>query len=112
MKLLFEVYLGFGLVLIIISIPLIKNWIKPNPLYGFRVKRTLEDPEIWYLVNAYSGKRLLLAGIITSLSSFILFIFPSLSVENYSLAFLIMSMTCLTIAITQSLNYLKSLDHN
>jgi uncharacterized membrane protein len=112
MKSIFEVYLGSGLLLIIISIPLVKNWIKPNPFYGFRVKKTLEDPEIWYLVNAYSGKRLLLAGIFTSLSSLILFIYPGLSLENYSLTCLVLSMTSLTIAIIQSLNYLKSIDSN
>jgi hypothetical protein len=24
-------------------------------LFGFRVKKTMENPDIWYLVNVYSG---------------------------------------------------------
>jgi hypothetical protein len=41
--------------LIGISIPLIQGRLGPNPWYGFRVRRTLEDPDLWYPVNAYSG---------------------------------------------------------
>ena len=41
-----------GLLLAAIGVPLILGKIGPNPLYGFRVKKMLEDPAVWYPVNA------------------------------------------------------------
>jgi len=41
--------------LIVISIPLIQRRIRPNVWYGFRVRRTLEDPKVWYAANRYSA---------------------------------------------------------
>ena len=41
------------------------NLIKPNPIAGVRVRKTLSDERIWYLANSYFGKRLILTGIIT-----------------------------------------------
>jgi SdpI/YfhL protein family len=58
-----------GLLLAAISVPLILGKIGPNPLYGFRVKKTLEDPAVWYPVNAYAAKRLLVVGLGISVSA-------------------------------------------
>jgi|SRR5579872_2734244 len=51
-----------GLLLAALSVPLILHKIGRNPWYGFRVKKTLEDPAVWYPVNAYAAKRLFVAG--------------------------------------------------
>ena len=56
-------YTSSGLLLAAISVPLILGKIGPNPLCGFRVKKTLEDPAVWYPVNAYAAKRLLVVGL-------------------------------------------------
>ena len=62
-----------GLLLAAISVPFILGKIGPNPLYGFRVKKTLEDPAVWYPVNAYAAKRLLVVGVGISVSAALLF---------------------------------------
>jgi hypothetical protein len=49
------VFVVGGTIVIGISIPLIRRRVAPNSAYGFRVRRTLEDPYLWYPVNAYSG---------------------------------------------------------
>ena len=57
-------FVGTGLLLSTLAIPMILKKIKPNGLYGFRVRKTMENPEIWYAVNAYSGKRLFGTGLV------------------------------------------------
>ena len=77
-------YTFSGLLVAAISIPLILQMIRPNPWYGFRVKKTLDDPAVWYPVNAYAGKRLLVVGIVSSLAAVLLFFVPGLDVTSYA----------------------------
>ena len=53
---------------------MIMGKIPPNGLYGFRVKKTMENPDIWYPVNAYSGKWLLAIGLVMVLAAALDFI--------------------------------------
>jgi hypothetical protein len=39
-----------GLLLCVLAIPMILKKVKPNFWYGFRVRKTLENPDIWYAV--------------------------------------------------------------
>ena len=45
------IFVGSGLVLAVVSVPLILGWIPPNGKYGLRVRNKMEHPEIWYPVN-------------------------------------------------------------
>lgn len=56
-----------GLIISGLSIPLILGKVAPNGLYGVRTEKTLSSPEAWYAGNAFGGKALLAAGIITIL---------------------------------------------
>jgi uncharacterized membrane protein len=58
-------FIGLSVLVILVELPLAMNRVKSNHLYGFRVQKTLSDERIWYLVNAYAGKRSVLTGIIT-----------------------------------------------
>ena len=55
-----------GLLLSGLSLPLIWRKVGPNPWYGFRVRQTLEDPAVWYPVNAFAARGLLCVGLGTS----------------------------------------------
>ena len=105
MLLLLLVNIIAGLLLAIVSIPLILRKIGPNPWYGFRVKKTLEDPAIWYPVNAYAGKRLLVVGLITCLSAVLLFFVPDLDLNTYALACAGVSLGGLFVTLIQSFFY-------
>ena len=53
-----------------LALPLVAKRVKPNGWYGFRVKQTLSDTQIWYKANKAAGVGLLVAGttiIITAL---------------------------------------------
>lgn len=47
---------------ILLSIPLILKKIKPNRVYGVRLKATLSDESIWYRANRYFGWHIFIVG--------------------------------------------------
>jgi hypothetical protein len=97
-----------GLLLAAISIPLILQKIGPNPWYGFRVKKTLDDPAVWYPVNAYAGKRLLVVGLVSSLSALLLFFVSGMDLKTYALACAGITLGGILVAVIQSVFYLRS----
>ena len=107
--LLFLVFVGLGILSIIISLPLIDEKVKPNPLYGFRVRATLENPKVWYAANKYFARRLFLAGVVEIVAAIALFIMPNISVDMYVLGVLGVFAIAFTIAMIQSFNCLKSI---
>ena len=58
-----------GLLMIGIGAPLALERVPPNPFYGFRTKKTLSNPRIWYAVNRVSGFDFIIAGAIQLLTS-------------------------------------------
>jgi hypothetical protein len=81
MLILLLLFLFSGILLSALSAPLIMGKIPPNGLYGFRVKKTIENPDIWYPVNKYSGKWLLAAGLVVTLSAVCFFFVPGVSLD-------------------------------
>lgn len=110
LTLLMLLFAGMGLLLVGISIPLIQRRIKPNFWYGFRTKRTLNDPTIWYEVNAYAGKRLLISGLTTTSAAIILYLIPGLTVDGYTLGITVFALGPLMIGLSQSFRYLNRLE--
>jgi hypothetical protein len=109
MQTLFLLYLIGGIVLALISLPLIAGKVKPNPFYGFRVQATLEDPELWYPINQFFAKRLFFVALADILASVALTFLPHISVDAYALSVLGVFVVAFSIAFSQSWNYLKSL---
>jgi hypothetical protein len=84
MTFLLAFYVAAGLVLAGLSLPLIWRKVGPNPWYGFRVRQTLDDPAVWYDVNAYAAKGLLAVGLGTSIVAAALYFVPGLDVGLYA----------------------------
>jgi hypothetical protein len=102
------IYVVGGLILAVLSLPLISEKFGPNGLYGFRVRATLENPKLWYTVNKYAGMRLLVVGVITILAAVGLYFIPGLSVDAYALACLGVFGLVFIAAIVQSVLYMRS----
>jgi len=102
-------FIVFGLILAGISIPMILRRIPPNGLYGFRVKKTMENPEIWYKVNEHFGKRLFAASLIQVLVCVGLYFVPGLTQDTYSYAALAVWVVTFGFAMLASVRYLRSL---
>ena len=109
MIVLLALYVGGGLLLTALSVPLIQRRIPPNGLYGFRVRKTMEDPVIWYDVNEYAGKRLLATGLGTVLGAIALSLVPGISLDAYALACVAVVFGLLAICLLQSFGYLGTL---
>ena len=102
-------FMASGLALAAVCVPLILGWIPPNGLYGFRVRKTMAHPEIWYPVNKFGGKRLFVASLVLVLTAAVLFFIPGLSIDIYSYAVLLVWVVGFTIAIISSFRYMNSL---
>jgi uncharacterized membrane protein len=108
METLLALYIFSGLLLAGLSVPLILQKIPPNGLFGFRVPSTLENPELWYKVNTYSGWRLLVVGLGTAVGSIILYFSVNTSIDAYALSCLGLFLALFLWAIITSVLYLKS----
>jgi hypothetical protein len=105
---LLALYSFSGLLLAGLSVPLILHKIPPNGLYGFRVPSTLENPRLWYKVNAYSGRRFLVVGLGTAIGSIILFFTTQPDVEEYALSCLGVFLALFLWGIITSILYLRA----
>jgi hypothetical protein len=109
MTLLLILFLVGGAILIGISIPLIQERVGPNHWYGFRVRRTLEDPEVWYRVNSYSAWRLLAVGVAEIVVATAMYFVPDLDVAVYASIVGGVVVAGLIIGLVQSIRYLQQL---
>ena len=109
MQILMGMFVASGVVLGLVSIPLILGRIPPNGLYGFRVRKTIENPEIWYPVNRYAGQRLLVASLVFVLSSIGLRYVPGLGTDIYSYAVLLVFLAGFAVALVSSIRYMNCL---
>jgi len=100
-----------GLLFIGLSIPMIRGKVLPNKWYGFRVKETLENPDIWYPANAYAGKLLCATGIIMVVAAVICAFIPGITDDAYALTVTVIMLGSLFITLFFSMRYAKSLAH-
>ena len=75
-----------ALLLIGISIPLVKNDISMNKMYGIRFKKSYESDENWYKINRYGGRQIIIWSIPLGLFGIICFFLP---IEENPLLFLL-----------------------
>ena len=51
-------FLGSGLVIFLLSLPLVYRKVPMNALYGVRIPPAFESEQRWYDINAYGGRQL------------------------------------------------------
>jgi uncharacterized membrane protein len=81
-------------VVFVLCIPLVLKLVPPNRLYGFRNRKTLSRPDIWYPANGFAGYALMLAAAVTAL---IISCVPQVS-ELRAAAILVVLLICATAA--------------
>jgi uncharacterized membrane protein len=106
MEIILGLYVIVGLLLAGLSIPLIRGQVGPNHLYGFRVKQTLENPAVWYPVNAFAAWGLLWVGLAICAAAIGLYFVPGLILPVYSLLLLAVVLVGLAINLILSFRYL------
>ena len=99
-----------GVLFIAIAVPLMRGMVKPNPWYGFRTPKTLNNPDLWYKVNAYSGRLFLGQGVMLALAAIILALVPGMSRGTDTAICLFLLVGGVVGSILLSFRYLQSLD--
>jgi hypothetical protein len=107
--LLYVLYVCSGIVLAALAVPLMPRRVGPNPLYGFRVEKTLRHPDIWYAANAYSGRQLFWIGVGTVVVAVALYYVPRVTTESYAVACAAFIFGALAIGVWLSFRYLNRL---
>ncbi len=111
MTILMTIYIVGGLLLILLSIPLILRRIPPNPIYGFRVQWTMEDPELWYSVNAYTAKWFVFVGACSILGAVGLTFIPGMTIVVYAFGCLGIFVASFALAIYKSIRFLGIMEN-
>ena len=62
-------HLAIGIVLVVLSIPLVARKVPMNAVYGVRTRKAFVSDRNWYEINAYGGKLLLAYGLLLCLFS-------------------------------------------
>jgi len=102
-------HVASGVLLILLSLPLLWEKVPPNGLYGFRVRATLENPRVWYAANKFAAKRLLWSGAVFVAAALILYFIPGIGVDAYSVGCLFLFAVPFIVGLIQSVRYVKSL---
>lgn len=101
-------FLGF--LFLGISIPLVKEKVPPNSVYGFRTEKTLANEAVWYKANKYMGKELFKAGLVIIIMSVILLVFvKKMSMWNLFVVESLIFAAIIIALILRSISYLKGL---
>ncbi|HMK34206.1 MAG TPA: SdpI family protein [Desulfomonilaceae bacterium] len=96
---------GLGIVVILVSIPLLLGKIKMNCAYGFRIRKAFESEENWYTINRYGSKALMCWGVcVMILGISCLFVAPQSVLTVAKLTFL-----SVIVPIIQTLRYARRL---
>ncbi|WP_442511778.1 SdpI family protein [Novipirellula sp. SH528] len=77
-------FLVVGGLLISLSLPLIYGKVPPNRWCGFRVRRTLDDPNIWYPANTYAAWQMLWVGVVGMVVTVATYLIPNLELGVYT----------------------------
>ncbi len=110
MNTLLLMYVFTGLLLVVLAIPLYLGKIGPNGLYGFRVRRTLEHPELWYPVNKYAARWLIASGLALVASAVGFSFVPGMDINVYPLACLVVFTLVFATGMAFTVRYMNSLD--
>ncbi|MFZ5879509.1 MAG: SdpI family protein [Chloroflexota bacterium] len=110
MQTLFLLFIGLGVLGMLVAAPLMANKIGPNPVYGFRTRKTLEDSRIWYAVNQHFGARLFVGSLFQFAAALGLYLaFPGLGVDAYALVMLGVYVLSFGVAMAQTARYMNTL---
>src|SRR3954464_9708405 len=80
------VHVSAGLLMSALAVPLMRRKVGPNALYGFRVRRTLDDPRGWHDANALAGECHFGPGIRAALACLVLCWAPAYDPIAYAAA--------------------------
>ncbi len=58
------VFIGIGLLSVVVGLPMADRRVPPNRWYGVRIRETFADEHIWYEVNEQAGRDMVMLGLV------------------------------------------------
>ena len=55
-----------GVVIAVASVPLFFGLVPRNPIYGFRVPATMQDDDVWYVMNRRVAVQMIVLGVVVA----------------------------------------------
>lgn len=55
-------YVGLGILVVLLSLPLLLGRVKPNPWYGVRIPQAFISDQHWYAINKFGARQLIIYG--------------------------------------------------
>ncbi len=74
-----------ALLLAALAWPLARGSVGPNRWYGVRLPETLADPEVWYSVNRFFGRRMVVISLQVAAAALVLALVPGIDMAFYVL---------------------------
>ena len=69
-------FVGVGLLLAAMGLPLALRKVRPNPIFGLRTPATMRNETVWYEANARSGWDMVVLGLVVAAAVTGLFLSP------------------------------------
>lgn len=63
------IFVAEGILFCILGMPMALGKVPPNSTYGFRTRKTLSRPEVWYAANRSMGIDLVVAGAVMAIAA-------------------------------------------
>lgn len=95
---------------ILISIPLVLRKVPSNRLYGFRTPKTLRSDKIWYEANAFFGRGLIVASLVSAVAILAIYALADLSPDLYLKVSLIALIIPSGIAVILTFLHIRNFD--
>lgn len=97
--------LSVGLLVFLVSLPLIYRKVPMNGLYGIRIDEAFESEEKWYEINAYGGRQLAKWSLLIIATGIAGFWVPPRHVVTYSTVFAVVSLIAVLVPLVQILKW-------
>lgn len=99
-----------AILFIALSLPLILRKVPPNNWYGVRVKKTLENEDVWYEANACFGKDFLIASLTVLLACIgLFFLMNRMTISTFLIIVSTVLMAPYVVAVVKSFLNLRRL---
>lgn len=102
-------YAIIGILIIGLSIPLVKDKIKKNYWYGFRIPKAYTSDENWYAINRYGGQRFIRWGPLFFCFSILSLIVPLESSATITILFGFLPVIIILFPIIEVLIYARKI---
>jgi len=101
-------FVGTGLLITALAIPLALGNVPPNLLYGVRVRATRHNVDIWYYVNERSGRDQIVVGVLNVIAPALLYILYDATEPTYAYACMGVLFASLVVMMVRSRRYIRT----